>query len=113
MGDFAGHPFRGNQYTTLGAVVESGARGAVGPLSVRVYRVGALKDSGRGVFFADSREGAEPYAPGHPGHKVEEHDIDVKNAYVTESQHSLFGELFPGKRYNDAVYTPARKVGRG
>jgi hypothetical protein len=93
-------------------------KGAIGEIHTVAYRVGPVADQndkplmeGRGLFFADTVGGAEAYASLHEGYEVTKYAIHAKNAYVTESQHSLYKELnTSGKSYNDAVYDEDRKL---
>jgi hypothetical protein len=114
MGDFPGHPFRGNQWTD----VAGGASGAIGPVTLTAYRVGAIDPSSkRGVFFGDSPESVAGYAAVHKGQAVQEYTVTAQSAYVTDSQHSLFKELYPDapldrRTFNEAVYKEDRALAR-
>jgi len=96
---------------SLGNQVE-GKTGAIGALTVTVYRVGDPVDVyGRGVFYAGEREGADAYASIHSGKTTQAYDVTAQNVYVTTGPHSLYKELFPGKTFNDAVWQADKKSG--
>lgn len=85
--------------------------GAIGAISVMVYRSGEIKDSGRGVFFADDKAGAQAYSSLHNDAPTVEYTVDAKNAYVIRNQFSLYRELYPTKgTLQDAVYKIDRRT---
>lgn len=80
-----------------------------GPVQVTGYRVGSTANAPRGVFFAGAPEDAEKYAVLHEGQSVQKYTVSAKNAAVAKNHARLFAALFPGKSFQDAIYSADKK----
>jgi hypothetical protein len=70
-----------------------------GPVTVDVYRRGALKDAGRGIFFGRSPVAVEGYQTSKP---INKYRVEAKNAFIAKDHATLHEHLFD-QSFIDAV----------
>jgi len=95
----------------IGEKYATGTHTVSEPLSLKVYRTGAQRDIGRGIFFGDSPESVKPYSSLHNNAPINEYTVSPKKTLITESPFALHKELFNGKSFQDAVWAEDKKSG--
>lgn len=95
----------------LVSYLKGGTYTDVGPVEVEVWRAGEPRESGRGIFYADSREDAAEYSSIHGGAAPKKYTVSAKNPIVTTSHMTLHQHLFAGKTFQDAVWAEDKKSG--